>query len=387
MNRPKQLKILFLTGNYPTKTEPAGGIFIREHAKAIQLYNEVVVLHWAGVDKNLKKLWRLEPETDETLNKGMSTYRLWRRQLPIPRTSFLVYLWSVCQAFRQIKAQGFRPDIIHAHVYVSGIPAVIIGKLYHIPVVISEHWSAFPRKLLSRLEIFKARLAFKWAAMVMPVSYALQKAIESYGIRANFVIVPNTVNPTLFFPKSPITNRDNLKRILFVGLLTPIKGLPYLFQALKKVKKQREDWHLDIVGDGSSRAAYEKMTADLGILERVTFHGLKSKQEIAEFMRNCDFFVLPSLWENLPCVLIEAMASGLPIIATRVGGVPEIINQAHGILVPPKDVGALAKAIDYMLSHYQNYPPEKISQYAQENFSYKVVGRKLNDIYKQLLNI
>jgi len=119
--------------------------------------------------------------------------------------------------------------------------------------------------------------------------------------------------------------------------------------------------------------------------EMVRFHGLKSKPEVAEYMRQCDFFVLPSLWENLPCVLIEAMASGIPVIATDVGGVKEMINKNIGLLVPPKNTKALEKAIEHMLDGCTNYLPEKTAKYAKEKFNYTAVSRQLDAIYKELL--
>ena len=118
----------------------------------------------------------------------------------------------------------------------------------------------------------------------------------------------------------------------------------------------------------------------------MNFHGLKTKGEIAQFMRNADVFVLSSIWENLPCVLIEAMASGLPIIATKICGIPEIMNKKTGIMVPPKNKEALSSAISYMLDHVQDYSKEQIASYAKREFSLEVSGKQFDNIYKELLN-
>ena len=126
----------------------------------------------------------------------------------------------------------------------------------------------------------------------MPVSFSLQKAIERYGIRAKFRVVPNVVDTALFFPPSNERSHDhNPKRILFVGQLNSDhkKGVPFLFQALTQLHQQRDDWHLDIVGDGPARAEYERMALDLRISDNVTFHGFKSHAEVAEFMRQMNF--------------------------------------------------------------------------------------------------
>ncbi len=123
----------------------------------------------------------------------------------------------------------------------------------------------------------------------------------------------------------------------------------------------------------------------LGLENVIKFHGYKDKKEIAEFMRNADLFVLPSEWENQPCVLIEALASGLPVVASEVGGIPEFINDSVGILVPPKDTQKLSAALDYMLDNFHRYDPEKIAAYARENFSYEAVANKLVNVYKRII--
>jgi len=264
------------------------------------------------------------------------------------------------------------------------VPAIILGKIYRIPVVITEHCSCFSRRILTRINILKARFAMNRAKIILPVSKDLEQVIKSYGIENTFEVIPNTVDTKIFYPPFK-NNKNNRKRILLVALLSPVKGIPYLLKALAQLKAKRQDFVLDIVGDGPNRKEYEAMARELGLGDIVRFHGLKAKPEVAEFMRQCDFFVLPSLWENLPCVLIEAMASGLPVVATNVGGIPEIINKEVGILVPPKDVNALTRAIDYMLDHYQNYSLERISKYAKENFSYETVGKTLDNIYREVL--
>jgi glycosyltransferase involved in cell wall biosynthesis len=221
--------------------------------------------------------------------------------------------------------------------------------------------------------------------MILPVSESLRKSIWSYGIKNRFQIVPNVVDTNLFHPDGRREKYLTNKRILLVALLNPKKGIPYLFRALQILKKKRNDFFLDIVGDGPSRKEYEMLAVELGISDKVYFHGLKSKQEIAQFMRKSHFFVLPSLLETFGVVLIEALASGLPVITSNIGGPNEIINKEVGLLIPPKDEHALVNAIDNMLEHHKNYSPEKISQYAKDKFSCETVGKKLDDIYKNLL--
>lgn len=379
------LKVLFITTWYPSKEQPVGGVFVREHAKAVRLCNDVVVLHCAVKNSNLKGLWRIEQDTDESINEGIPTWRVCRRRLPIRIISYFNFIWSILRGFQHIVSTGFRPDIIHAHIYEAGVPAILIGKFYNIPVVITEHNTAFPRRLLSGNAILKAKFAFKQAKFVLPVSSSLQKAIEGYGIRARFRILPNVVDTSVFYPSPKAKEVSNPKRILFTGLLVPIKGIPYLLKALAQLNRQRGDWQLNIVGDGPSRIEYVHLVEQLGITQKVTFHGTKSKQEVAEFMRQADLFVLPSLAETFSVVTAEALATGIPVLATRSGGPEEFVTKEAGLLVNPGDAEALFNGLDYMLNRLEMFSPNQISRYAIEHFSPDRVGEQLHKIYLECI--
>ncbi len=380
----KRLKILHIAGWYPSKKNPVAGVFVREHVKATALYNDVVVLYGEGIGGGFRGLMQFEDNVED----GIRTIRFRYKKSPIPKTSYFIYLWAMFRIFRKLVREGFRPDVIHAHVYSAGVPAVLIGKLYRLPVIVTEHFTGFPRGLVRGIEKLKAKFAFEQADLVCPVSEDLKRHIESYGIRARFHVIPNVVDASLFYPAE---NKDraqegNKKRLLLVALLDPKKGVLYLLEALARLKEKRDDFVLDIVGDGPNRAEYEELSHKLGLRDIVRFHGLKTKQEVVEFMRKADIFVLPSEWENLPCVIIEAMASGLPVVATKVGGIPEIISGKIGLLVPPRDTEALARAVDYMLDHYQDYSTEELFKYARGRFSYEAIGKQLSEIYEAVID-
>ncbi len=337
-------------------------------------------MHLNGWDSELKGLYNCK----EKIEDGIRTIMLKFRSFPIPMMSSLNRVLSVVFICRRLAREGFKPNVIHANVYSAGVLAVILGKLFRIPVVITEHFGAFACRTLSKKQIKKARFAMRRAKMILPVSDALKKGIELYEIDNRFQIVPNVVDTNIFHYDVQSKKDIAVKRILLVALLSPVKGVPYLFQALLILKKKRNNFFLDIIGDGPNRKEYESLALTLGIDDKVCFHGIKSKQEIAEFMDKSHFFVLPSLSETFGVVLIEALASGLPVIATNEGGPNETITKEVGILVPPKDVHSLAEAIDNMLDHHMDYSPEKISQYAKDKFSCETVGKTLDDIYRQV---
>lgn len=373
------MKILFITAWYPTEENPVKGVFVREHAKAVSaIGDEVIVIYGERAKTRMKGFY----EFSDTLEEGLRTIRIAYFPSPFRPINYLIYLLSVLRVSQKLIKHEFKPEVIHAHIYSAGVPAVIVGRLYGIPVVISEHWSGFPRRTLTWIEKRMAKIAFRPAKIILPVSSALQKGIESYGIRNRFQVIPNVVDVDLFYFPSHSRKGNGPKRVLFVGALDPVKGIPYLLQALAQLRQKRDDWQLDIVGDGPQGAEYKHLADTLGLAGKVTFHGLRSKPEVAQFMRQADFFVLPSLWENSPCVLLEAMASGLPIVSTYVGGIPEIIHQGVGILVPPGDTNQLSEALGKMMESQGRLDRSVIVKEA-DPYRPERVGRLIHSVYER----
>jgi glycosyltransferase involved in cell wall biosynthesis len=378
----ERLKVLFLTNWYPTREAPARAIWVREHAKAVRLYDDVVVVHSPGPDPGAGTLGRVERETDEGLSEGIPTYRVWYR--PLPGASCVTRLASVVRVVRDLAGRGFRPDVVHAHVYDAGGPALVIGRLHRIPVVVAEHFSSFARRSLGPVDLAKAWLAFRGADRVLPVSRALQSAIERYGLRGRFQVIPNAVDTRLFFPAPDRRPAADPKRLLFVGQLGPVKGFAYLLRALADLGRVRGDWRLDVVGDGEPRREYERLAAELHVGDRIAFHGLRSRQEVADFMRRADLFVLSSLCETFSVPVAEALATGLPVVVTRCGGPEEFVTDDVGISVPPADVDGLSRGLGYMLDHLSLYSSERIARYATERFGPGLVGARLHAVYRSL---
>jgi len=376
------LKILFITAWYPTEENPVKGIFVREYAKAVSTVgDEVVIIHSQRTKTRIRGLYHYS----DKLEDGIRTIRISYFRSPFRAINYLIYLWSIFNMSQKVIREGFKPDIVHAHIFSAGVPSVVIGKIYRIPVVVTEHSSAFPMRTLSRFDILQARIAFGCAERILPVSRSLQKGIESYGIRDHFQIVPNAVDASVFFCSPKLQEVRDIKRILFVGSLIPNKGILYLLEALKRIKQKRGDWHTDIIGDGPKRLEYERLAVDLGLANKITFHGLKSRHEIAKFMRQTDFFILPSLFETFSVVTVEALVTGTPVLVTRSGGPDEFVTKDVGLLIPPGNIDALYNGLDYMLNHFERFKSDQISTYAADRFSLQQVGEQLNKIYLECI--
>jgi glycosyltransferase involved in cell wall biosynthesis len=141
-------------------------------------------------------------------------------------------------------------------------------------------------------------------------------------------------------------------RLLYVGRLAAVKGLPILLRAMAALKISHPAVSLDVAGDGPDRSMLEQLAAELGIAERVRFLGYQSQQQVRSLLEKTDVFVMSSFAEGVPVVLMEAAAAGVPSVATRIAGIPELIEDGvvGGLLVPPGDVVATAEAIAKLLN-------------------------------------
>ena len=375
-------KVLFLTQWYPKPSSPISGIFIREHARAVSQFHDVTVLSIEGLHTQSRPPIKIERYEDD----GIRTFRLSYSKPLIPKTSWFRRLSGTWVVIQEMEKAGLRPDIIQANIYSTADLAVILSSLLHRPAVLSENASTYPRNLFTRSQRLLVPYFMNRLRMIMPVSENLAGHIQRYGIKRPFRIVPNTVDITKFNPViSKQSKLDGIYQILFVGGLVKIKGISFLIKALSKLQYKNDNFRLIIVGDGPERYNLETLTDQLNLTSKVVFLGLKDKTEVADLMKQADFLVLPSLWETQAVVLLEAMATGLPVIASSVGGIPEIVKPECGLLVQPENVEDIAIKIDYMLSHIGNYSSLKISQYAQDKFSYHAVGQLFSDIYKKVI--
>ncbi|MCX8082790.1 MAG: glycosyltransferase family 4 protein [bacterium] len=371
------MKVLFIAGWFPEGGNYSG-IFIKEHALAVSKFWDVAVIHGKGV-----KWQRTRYRSSFSDEDGLKILRFTYREIPL-LPSYSSYIKGIILSFEKFLSDGFKPDIIHANIYKTGVPACIIKERYGIPYVITEHYSGYARKTMNKKKLKIARLGMENADLVLPVSESLKNDIFSYGIKGNFEIIPNTV-PDYFNCSSDIKNKSYIKRILCVAAMHPKKNIPVLINACKVLHNIRQDWELNIVGEGERLEEYKKMVHDFSLDKFIHFLGGKQKTEIASMMQSSVFFVLPSKFENLPCVLLEALCCGLSVVATKVGGVPEIINDTNGILVEPDNPEALAKAMLYMLDNPEKYNRQKISYEARNKYSYEVVGKRIVSVYEKIL--
>ena len=254
---------------------------------------------------------------------------------------------------RRALAAG-RYDIVHAHLFLANVAARVAGRLAGVPVVITSHhdtdvWMGAPHRLVERLSA-------RWSDRVVTCSEAVRRyAIERHGLPAARVrTLRNAIDVPAALPGAA-ARRVAARRDLGAGpndiliatlgrLDEPKKGLAAFLDAAAIVAAAEPRARFALVGDGPARAALERRARAPGLAGLVVFAG--ERRDVQDVLSGIDIFVQPSLWEGFGLTVIEAMAAARPVVASRVGGIPEALRDGvDGILVPPADPAALARAI------------------------------------------
>jgi len=280
---------------------------------------------------------------------------------------------------RRLSRAGTPIDLLHAHIHRMAWVAMQAGVVLRRPYVVSENSSEWPRRLMTAGGLRRAKIALRRAALVCPVNPRLQQAIESYGVRARFRIVPNTVDTRVFHP-APTPPPNGSTRLINVAHHVEVKALDVLLRAFAALAGEPT---LELIGEGPLTPALKDLAAELEVADRVHFRGAAEPAEIADRLRISDVFVLSSLSENMPLAVLEALCCGLPVAATDVGGVPEAVGD-DGVLAPSGDAAALAEAIEQVVSRLESYNRADIAGRAAERWSFEAVGATWDEIYRSV---
>ncbi|TMO83620.1 glycosyltransferase [Pseudoalteromonas spongiae] len=337
--------ILVLPVNYPNPANSVAGTFFQSQVNSLREFGHTVgivsfCLLRISELKHISYLDQLETKNEIQLcfpavPKVQSLNHKIRTQL----TTRLIK--------RYIKVCG-KPDVIHVHVYSAAGAAIWAKEKYDIPYVITEHYSHFANNQITRYFHKVACSAFKNANACLAVSKSLCNTLEEM-FHLNFQCIPNIVGPE--FQVLNVSESDYGKFILNVASLVPIKNHERLINAFSIVAKSNNQLNLVIVGDGPLREQLDNLVKSLGLSDRVYFLGTQNKAKIATLMNQAELFCLSSDYETFGVVLIEALACGLPVVATNVGGIPEIISDSEFGCVAKADHETFAKSIIEQLNH------------------------------------
>lgn len=383
-------KIVWLCSWYPTRVDPFNGDFIQRHARAAALYNDIYVIYVAEdrsgsittVEKEIKKYPGLTehivlyPATKGVVSRLFGRYK---------------WLFLLRQAIRRFVVENKKPNLVHVQVpMAAGLAALWFKSRYKVPYYVTEHYGIYNEiigkdSFANRTTLYKKLTAriFSKAERFISVSKYLGDGVNLMVTKKDFTVVPNAVDTELFFYKE---KPQTVFRFIHVSNMIPLKNAGGIIRAFHALLRKGYQAELIMVGGEHTEAINiaSALRFPPGI---VRFTGEVSYREVAAEMQSADCLVLFSTIENSPCVIGEALCCGLPVIASRVGGIPELVTTGNAILVTSKAEDELTAAMERMLTDH-SFDKKKIAEDAAGKFSYPAVGKLLEEEYsKQVISL
>jgi len=371
--------IIEVSRGYPTHKYPLNGIFEFDQAKALSKAGHKVI--FACVDVRSVRRWR-KWGIDRFEKDGVLVYNF---SFPVGAVHGLdsaVQKLGFSLLFRKIVKEHGRPELVHAHFGDTSACVTKVCAEHKIPYVVTEHSSTVNVDILPEKQQHALTKTYSGAARVIAVSTPLKDRIKQHtGVSA--VVIPNIVDLSLFSPNRKKENSASPKYIS-AGNLNAGKGFDVLLRAFSSVSAQCSSATLLIMGDGPELANLKTLARSLGIESNVKFYGAYRRDEFADELAKNDIFVLASRGETFGVVYIEAMACGLPVIATCCGGPEDFVDDSNGLLIPVDDIDALCDAMLSMVENLDFYNGPQIAREVQAAYSDKAIAQKLTELFRNV---
>ena len=376
------MNVLHLLSWFPTPDDPTLGNFCVRMIDALPEDCHSVILSVCD-GKDMTKSF----EVKEIPGAHHTHVQIYIRPPKVNAVRKLKMLRMYQYGLNYIKKHFFEPDLIHLHVtYPLGQVALLWKKLFGYKYVLTEHWTIYQPQnkdvLVGKLKKKIVKIANN-AELIMPVSLDLQRCMEGHGVKNRFKVIYNLVNTDVF--RLGGVQTENKKHILHISTLRDeAKNFSGILRTIERLRQQRDDFELHVIHDYDA-PEFKAFVKDHKLEDCVIFHGKKTSAEVAQAYQDTDFFVLFSNFENLPCVIVEAFASGVPVLSTAVGGIAEIVNNERGILIPQGDEDALLNGMTAMLDHSNEYDRKAIRDYAIKTFAAQNIGRQIYEEYNKVV--
>ena len=294
----------------------------------------------------------------------------------------LAYAWRLRRLLRKE-----RSDLVHAHIYASVVAAAIATLRTEVPLVITEHTEASWQDWRAR---WVSRWVYRRVERIIAVSTPIRRRlIERDGVHPDLTaVIPNAVVSASKPPADaplPVELRGR-PLVGVVARLQPEKGVANFLRAAARVAPQFPEAHFIVAGDGPLRQELAALAEDLGLRERVHFLGFRS--DASALIKSLNVLVVPSVTEGSPLVTLEAMAAGVPVVASAVGGIPDQIrHDKEGLLIPPGDTDAFGDALIALLRDPDRARRlgEAGRRRATSRFSHATMVRQIEDVYRDVL--
>ncbi len=384
------LNILCLAGWWP-EGNVISGIFIQEHIRAIAEQHSVVVV-FAEVLKGRSLVPKVS--IDRTEEFGFPVYRIRVRTLV---RRFGVDSFLVRRAYERLIPRLHREkpfSLIHVHVRTPETEhSTGLADKLGLPVVVTEHNSYYhlgiralpPEKERQERKGIRQWFTHPRIAAVMPVSKDLARVLhEDYGVPQTLMTIVPNVAAAVFKPG--IRSTAPPFRVALAAHWRPPKDPDVFIDALRRLPPVILDrLHVDVIGGGPDMERFRgRAMAELPGSD-MHFHGQLAKPAIAELFQQAHLFILPTTADNLPCVVIESLSCGTPVLSMAVNGVPELVHDGDGVLVPPSNPVALAEALQAFVEGGHRFDPVVIARDARALYSSGAVAQRIDDVYRSAL--
>ena len=277
-------------------------------------------------------------------------------------------------------------SLIHAHVsFPAGWIAYKLSKKYNIPYIITEHMGPFPLKAFIKFgkPINQIYESINNANAVFCVSESHSKNMKQYGFNKQ-IVISNMVDENIFKPSYKIKSNNKIN-FLTVCNMVDGKGIEDLLQAIFLWNPPSNTVQFMFIGSGYALDKYKILATKLKIDDLILWKGPVNRIDLPKYFSNTDIFVLASKYESFGMVYVEALACGIPIIATKCGGPADIVTNNNGILVEVGDISMLCESLQIMSRNYLNYNKELIRNDFLKTFSKNIISNKILNVYKDII--
>ncbi len=376
----KKANILVIASWYPKDKTDFSGIFIKEQIEILSKKFRLVVVNPIVDYKSFNPFGK--PKINRSLENGVEVIRI-----EIKRSFPIYNQWNFLRIVQKVIHEEIideKIDLIHAHVsYPGGVIAMMLAKKMRIPYMITEHYGGFVGLFRSKIHKFLIIRALNNAYLITTVSNYSAKIIKNFT-STSIEIIPNVIDISKFDLKQTKENHKRVVAGFLGGLDTQVKGLDILLNALNYLKNK--NLKVIIGGSGKLLPYYMELAKKLNVEDKCEFLGLIPAEKRYEFFKDLDFFILPSRHESFGLVLLEAMASGKPVLATRCGGPEEIVEENTGFIVEKENPESLAKGIQKMIKNLSKFNPIEIRNRVNQRFGKEVFLQKMVEVYNSVLD-
>lgn len=380
----KPIHIVHLLSWQPTADEPTKGNFCVRHIQSIASLCPSVLLT-VDLETHLSKKTIVKTEgiyihVEVKIKAFRSFFRYLNKTINRYRI-FKAYNWGLAYIRKNI----FNPDLVHLHVALPAGKIALYWKFrYQLPYLLTEHWSIYNPEdtRLNKNKIKKDILSIaQHASAITAVSALLKENMENFGIKQTIYVIPNVVDVDLFkLQEKKITTKKHLLHVS--SLNDEEKNFSGILRGIKRLREVRNDFVLNVVHDYPP-TEYIAFIEKNNLNEVIVFHGKKTMEELADYYANSDFLVMFSNFETFSCVVMEALACGIPVLATHTGAIPEMLNNERGIVIEPKDEDALYEKMNFLCDTSHQYSPTTIRDYVIRHFSANIIGERFLELYRQ----